>query len=82
MAKIYATNCADISNRELMHMKQVRSLASQGMVLLENNGVLPLKKTVKKIALYGSGARRTIRGGTGSGDVCLLYTSPSPRDCS
>lgn len=74
MAKIYATNCADISNRELMHMKQVRSLASQGMVLLENNGVLPLKKTVKKIALYGSGARRTIRGGTGSGDVNVRQT--------
>lgn len=38
------------------------------MVLLENDGVLPLKK-IGKIALYGAGARHTIKGGTGSGDV-------------
>ena len=33
-----------------------------------NDGVLPLKK-IGKIALYGAGARHTIKGGTGSGDV-------------
>ncbi|MCD8301293.1 MAG: glycoside hydrolase family 3 C-terminal domain-containing protein, partial [Clostridiales bacterium] len=34
-----------------------------------NNGVLPLKSDLKKIALFGNGARRTVKGGTGSGDV-------------
>lgn len=37
------------------------------MVLLENNGALPIKPV--KVALYGSGARKTCKGGTGSGDV-------------
>ncbi|MBO4636188.1 MAG: glycoside hydrolase family 3 C-terminal domain-containing protein [Clostridiales bacterium] len=35
---------------------------------MENNGVLPLKSK-GNIALYGNGARHTIKGGTGSGDV-------------
>ena len=39
------------------------------MVLLENNGVLPLGTGGKNIALYGNGVRHTIKGGTGSGDV-------------
>ena len=39
------------------------------MVLLENKGVLPFPAEVHSIALFGSGARRTVKGGTGSGDV-------------
>jgi len=38
------------------------------MVLLENNGVLPLSGP-RKVALYGNGARATVKGGTGSGEV-------------
>ena len=39
------------------------------MVLLKNEGqLLPLKEGTK-VALYGVGASRTIKGGTGSGDV-------------
>ncbi|TDL70882.1 beta-1,3-N-acetylglucosaminyltransferase [Paenibacillus amylolyticus] len=38
------------------------------MVLLKENGDFPLENT-DQIALYGSGARQTIKGGTGSGDV-------------
>lgn len=45
----------------------VRKCAAEGMVLLENNGVLPLKPG--KIALYGAGARDTMYCGTGSGYV-------------
>ena len=39
------------------------------IVVLENDGVLPLHTDDIKIALYGNGARRTIYGGTGSGEV-------------
>lgn len=45
-----------------------RRAASAGMVLLENDGVLPLAPGAK-VAVYGLGARHTIKGGTGSGDV-------------
>jgi len=41
--------------------------AVEGIVLLENDGSLPLK--AGKIALYGAGAKKTIKGGTGSGEV-------------
>ena len=41
--------------------------AVEGIVLLENDGCLPLKP--EKIALYGAGAKMTIKGGTGSGEV-------------
>ena len=44
-------------------------IAEEGIVLLENKGVLPFDSGVRTIALYGSGARHTIKGGTGSGDV-------------
>ncbi len=67
MAKIYATKDPNVSRRELEHMAQARALAGECVVLLENDGTLPLRPG--KIALYGSGARNTIRGGTGSGDV-------------
>ncbi len=68
MAKIYASKSDQISEREMRNMQRVRSLAPQGMVLLQNNGALPLR-TVGKLALFGSGARRTVKGGSGSGDV-------------
>lgn len=53
---------------ELEHIAAVRALSAECMVLLKNDGTLPIAKG-GKIALYGSGARRTIKGGTGSGDV-------------
>ena len=69
MAKIYASKTPEVSERELRNGQRSRELAPQGMVLLENNGALPLTGKPGKIALYGNGARRTIKGGTGSGDV-------------
>ena len=38
------------------------------MVLLKSNGAFPLAEA-GEIALYGSGARHTVKGGTGSGEV-------------
>ena len=69
MPKLFATGNSEISSREKRNMERARKVASQGMVLLENKGVLPIDKSVKTIALFGNGARRTIKGGTGSGDV-------------
>ncbi len=67
MAKIYASKSDRISAQEKAHMEVARALAGECPVLLENDGVLPLQN--KTVALYGRGARKTIKGGTGSGDV-------------
>ena len=53
---------------EKKHLTRMRKYAPECMVLLKKNGAFPLKQ-MGKIALYGSGARKTIKGGTGSGDV-------------
>ncbi len=58
----------EVSERELKNREIARWGAAQGMVLLENDGILPLKPGAK-LAVFGLGARHTIKGGTGSGDV-------------
>lgn len=68
MSKIYARKSNEVTKYELAHMELARVLAGECVVLLENNGVLPFQ-TQKNIALYGNGARLTVKGGTGSGDV-------------
>lgn len=69
------SGCRDnrITKREIEHQKMARTIAEEGIVLLHNNGVLPLEID-KNIALYGSGARKTIKGGSGSGDVNERYS--------
>ena len=64
MAKLFASTSPEISDREKRNMGRSRKVASQGMVLLSNNGVLPIKEAGRKIALFGNGARRTVEGGT------------------
>ena len=53
---------------EIDHLDIVRALAPECMVLLRSDGALPLTEP-GQIALFGSGARHTVKGGTGSGDV-------------
>lgn len=53
---------------EIEHLNAMRALAPECTVLLKKKGDFPLPEA-GKIALYGSGARQTIKGGTGSGDV-------------
>ena len=57
-----------VTELEMRHAETVRELASECLVLLENNGALPIT-TPGRIAIYGNGARHTVRGGDGSGEV-------------
>lgn len=60
---------SDEQPHERPHREISKRAALEGIVLLENKeNVLPLEKGAK-IALYGQGVKRTIKGGTGSGDV-------------
>ena len=58
----------EVSSRELKHREIARYAATQGFVLLKNDGLLPIKNETK-VFLAGSGAVHAIKGGTGSGDV-------------
>lgn len=57
----------EVSQREQENLAVAYRAACEGMVLLQNDGVLPFKSN--KVALYGAGAPMTIKGGTGSGEV-------------
>ncbi len=53
---------------EKEHIEKLRPLAAGCAVLLKSDGAFPLDGPCP-LALYGSGARRTVKGGTGSGEV-------------
>ena len=53
---------------ERTHRNAVRALGADCTVLLRSDGAFPLDAPCD-VALYGSGARRTVPGGTGSGEV-------------
>lgn len=57
----------EMTEREKRNRGVAYRAACESMVLLKNEQVLPLK--TKKIALYGAGASKTVKGGTGSGEV-------------
>ena len=70
--RLFGLQTDEISDREIKHRKLAREVASEGMVLLKNEGILPLQP--QKIALYGAGARMTVKGGTGSGNMQERYS--------
>lgn len=57
---------------EKEHIETVRKTAPECTLFLKKDGTLPLSAPCR-IALYGSGARKTIKGGTGSGDVNVRH---------
>lgn len=54
---------------EIAHYKTLESLAGECTLFLKReNNAFPISKPCK-VALFGNGARHTLKGGTGSGDV-------------
>ena len=60
------------TEREIRGRALAYRAAIEGIVVLKNDGVIPVMD--KNIALYGSGARKTIKGGEGSGEVHERYS--------
>ncbi len=59
----------EVTQRELEHGRLAREAAAEGIVLLKNEeNLLPIPKG-SRLGLYGAGAVKTVKGGTGSGDV-------------
>lgn len=74
VAATAATTDPDPNALELANAKLSRSAAAQGMVLLENRGnALPMPST-GAVSVFGVGAYKTVKGGTGSGNVNNRYT--------
>lgn len=70
---LYGTISPEPSELELRNRALARAAAAEGFVLLKNEGrALPLQS--KKIALYGMGTRKTVKGGLGSGSVEERYS--------
>lgn len=73
MNPLYGAPSAEPTPLELQNRALAREAAAEGFVLLKNEGgALPLQN--KKIALYGMGARKTVKGGLGSGSVEERYS--------
>lgn len=73
MTALHATTSPAMTPAERAHLEQVRRQAGECMVVLENRGVLPLAAPCR-VALFGNGARQTVKGGTGSGDVNARFS--------
>lgn len=67
--KYQASNAPDLN----AHAAITRRAANEGIVLLENNGVLPLDKKNQTVALYGVCSYEFLSGGVGSGCVHPPY---------
>ena len=67
--KYQASNAPDLQ----AHAAITRRAANEGIVMLENNGVLPLDKNIHTVALYGVCSYEFLSGGVGSGCVHPPY---------
>ncbi len=62
----------ELLDYEREHIELLRRALPECTVLLKTDGSFPLA-AAGELALYGSGARRTVKGGTGSGEVNSRY---------
>ena len=62
----------ELLDYEKQHLETLRQSLAECTVLLKSNGDFPLSAP-GKIAAYGCGVRKTIKGGTGSGEVNSRY---------
>lgn len=67
--KFEATDAPDLKK----HAEITRQAANEGIVMLKNNGVLPLASDIKTVALYGVSSYEFLSGGVGSGCVHPPY---------
>ena len=58
----------ELFDYEKQHLQTLRNSLAECTVLLRSNGDFPLAAP-DKIAAYGCGVRKTVKGGTGSGEV-------------
>ena len=58
----------EYTEHEIKHRKILREGAPRCVVLMKKDGLFPIESPCK-VALYGNGARNTVKGGTGSGNV-------------
>ncbi len=57
---------------EREHLERLREGLAECTVLLKKNGAFPLERPCR-LAVYGSGVRGTVKGGSGSGEVNSRY---------
>ena len=62
----------ELLDYEREHIEKLRPFLAECTVLLKSDGHFPLPEA-GELALYGSGARQTVKGGTGSGEVNSRY---------
>ena len=62
----------ELLDYEKRHIEYLKANASECTLFLKRNNEFPLDAPCK-VVLLGSGARNTIKGGTGSGDVASRF---------
>ena len=62
----------ELLDYERKHIETLRDSLAECTVLLKTDGSFPLAEA-GELALFGSGARQTVKGGTGSGEVNSRY---------